>query len=80
MDFARRLICSMNMLYMELSYTGSLDQSTKASENVMVQVGNTYKATASFNSCVVTSWRFFSIKWTVDYVFPLLLMWTLLED
>ena len=25
---ADRLICSMNMLYMELSYTGSLDQST----------------------------------------------------
>ena len=68
--FARRLICSMNMLYMELSYTGSLDQSTKASEHVMVQIGNTYKATASFNNCVVPSWRFFSIKWTVDYVFP----------
>ena len=78
--FARRLICSMNVLYMELSYTSSLDQSTKASEHVMVQIGNTCKATASFNKCVVPSWRFFSIKLTVDYVFRLLLMWTLLED
>ena len=40
------LICSMNMLYMELSYTGSLDQSTKASEHVMVQIGKISKATA----------------------------------
>ena len=33
------LICSMNMFYMELNYTGSLDQSTKASEHIMVQIG-----------------------------------------
>ena len=66
--FAVRLICSMNILYMELSYTGSLDQSTKASEHVMVQIGKPYKATASFNNCVVPSWRLFSIKWIVYYV------------
>ena len=64
--FADRLICSMNMLYIELSYTCSLDQSTKASEHVMVQIGNTYKTIASFNNCVVLSWRFLSIKRTVD--------------
>ena len=36
--FAGRLVCSVNMLYMELSYTGSLDQSTRASEHVTVQI------------------------------------------
>ena len=30
--FVGRLVCSVNMLYMEQSYTGSLDQSTRASE------------------------------------------------
>ena len=30
--FVGRLVCSVNVLYMELSYTGSLDQSTRASE------------------------------------------------
>ena len=29
---------SVNMLYMELSYTGSLDRSTRASEHVTVQI------------------------------------------
>ena len=28
--FVGRLVCSVNVLYMELSYTGSLDQSTRA--------------------------------------------------
>ena len=36
--FAGRLVCSVNMLYMKLSYTGSLDQSTRASEHVTVQI------------------------------------------
>ena len=36
--FVGRLVCSMNVLYMELSYTGSLDQSTRASEHVTVQI------------------------------------------
>ena len=36
--FVGRLVCSVNMLYMELSYTGSLDQSTRASEHVTVQI------------------------------------------
>ena len=47
-DFSGKLICSMNVLYMELSYTGSLDQSTKVSEHVIVQIGNTCKATTGF--------------------------------
>ena len=34
--FAGKLICSMNMLYMELSYSGSLDLLTKTLEHVMV--------------------------------------------
>ena len=33
-----RLVCSVNVLYMELSYTGSLDWSTRASEHVTVQI------------------------------------------
>ena len=33
-----RLVCSVNVLYMELSYTGSLDRSTRASEHVTVQI------------------------------------------
>ena len=36
--FVSRLVCSVNVLYMELSYTGSLDQSTRASEHVTVQI------------------------------------------
>ena len=36
--FFGRLVCSVNVLYMELSYTGSLDRSTKASEHVTVQI------------------------------------------
>ena len=36
--FVSRLVCSVNVLYMELSYTGSLDQSTIASEHVTVQI------------------------------------------
>ena len=30
--FVGKLVCSVNMLYMELSYTGSVDRSTRASE------------------------------------------------
>ena len=78
--FADRLICSMNMLYMELSYTGSLDQSTKASEHVMVQIGNTCKATAGFNKCVVPSCRFFQLcRLLVTYSLSLW-VWSLLTD
>ena len=36
--FVGRLVCSVNVVHMELSYTGSLDQSTRASEHVTVQI------------------------------------------
>ena len=36
--FVGRLVCPVNMLYMELSYTGSLNRSTRASEHVTVQI------------------------------------------
>ena len=36
--FVGRLVCSVNVFYMELSYTGSLDRSTRASEHVTVQI------------------------------------------
>ena len=48
--FAGRLVCSVNMLYMELSYTGSLDQSTRASEHVTVQISCAYKTTAGYHT------------------------------
>ena len=35
--FVGRLVCPVNMLYMGLSYTGSLDRSTRASD-VTVQI------------------------------------------
>ena len=35
--FVGRLDCPVNILYMELSYTGSLNRSTRASEHVTVQ-------------------------------------------
>ena len=38
MKLSGRLVCSVNVLYMELSYTGSLDRSTRASEHVTVQI------------------------------------------
>ena len=46
--FVGRLVCSVNMLYMELSYTGSLDRSTRASEYVTVQISYACKTTAGF--------------------------------
>ena len=48
--FAGRLVCSVNMLFMEpiISYTGSLDQSTRASEHVTVQISYACKTTAGF--------------------------------
>ena len=36
--FVGRLVCSVNVLHMNLSYIGSLDQSTRASEHVTVQL------------------------------------------
>ena len=79
-DFADRLTCSMNMLYMKLSYTGSLDQSTKASEYVMVQIGYTYKATTGFNNCVVPPCRFFRLNGLLVMYSPLLWVWSSLAD
>ena len=38
----------MNVLYMELSYTGSLDRSTRASEHVTVQISYACKTTAGY--------------------------------
>ena len=39
MVFAGKLVCSVNVLYMELSYiTGLLDWSTRASGHVIVQI------------------------------------------
>ena len=49
--FVGRLVCSVNVLYMELSYTGSLDQSTRASEHVTVQISYACKTTAGFINC-----------------------------
>ena len=37
MVFVGKVVCSVNVLYMELSYTGSLDWSTRASEHVTLQ-------------------------------------------
>ena len=39
---------SVNLLYMELSYTGSLDRSTRASEHVTVQISYACKSTAVY--------------------------------
>ena len=76
--FAGKLICTMNLLYMELSYTGSLDQSSKASEHVVVQIGNTCKVTAGY--CVVKSCRFFKLcSMLVTYSLSLW-VWSLLTD
>ena len=52
--FVGRLVCPVNMLYMELSYTGSLDQSTRASEHVTVQI-SLPKVTrmAGFYNCLI---------------------------
>ena len=78
--FARRLICSMNMLYMELSCTGSLEQSTTASEHVMVQIGYTYKATTGFNNCVFQHCRFFQLNGLLVMYSTLLWVWSSLAD
>ena len=45
--FVGRLVCSVNVLYMELSYTGSLDWSTRASEHT-VQISYACKTMAGY--------------------------------
>ena len=62
-----------------LSYTGSLIQSTKASEHVMVQIGNTYKATAGLKNYVVQSFRFILCRLLVMYSLSLW-VWSLLAN
>ena len=47
--FVGRLVCSVNVLYMELSYTGSLDWSTRASEHVTVQISYAGKTMAGYH-------------------------------
>ena len=49
--FVGRLVCSVKVFYMELSYTGSLDRSTRASEHVTVQISYACKTTAGFINC-----------------------------
>ena len=49
--FVGRLVCSVNVFYEELSYTGSLDWSTRASEHVTVQISYACKTTAGFINC-----------------------------
>ena len=49
--FVGRLVCSVNVFYMELSYTGSLDWSTRASEHVTVQISYACKTMAGFINC-----------------------------
>ena len=51
MNFVGRLVCSVNVLYMELSYTGSLGRSTRASEHVTVQISYACKTMAGFINC-----------------------------
>ena len=51
-DFVGGLVCSVNVLYMELSYTGSLDQSTRASEHVTVQISCACKTTAEYQKFI----------------------------
>ena len=66
--FIGRLVCSVNMLYMELSYTGSLDWSTRASEHVTVQIGtNKVTGMAGFYNCLFF-WNY-HILFTVHVVF-----------
>ena len=36
--FVGKVVCSVNVIYMELSYTGSLDWSTRASEHVTLHI------------------------------------------
>ena len=58
----------------------SLDQSTKASEHVMLQIGCTYKATTGFNDCVVPPCRFFQLNGLLVMYSPLLWVWSSLAD
>ena len=68
--FVGRLVCSVNVLYMELSYTGSLDQSTRASEHVTVQISYACKTTDGYHC--------FHLILELIYTFSLLCMWSLL--
>ena len=47
--FVGRLVCSVNVLYIELSYTGSLDWSTRASDDVTVQISYACKTMAGYH-------------------------------
>ena len=68
--FVGRLVCSVNVLYMELSYTGSLDRSTRASRHVTVQISYACKTTAVN----------MKLGYTLKCIFSLLCMWSLLVD
>ena len=59
--FVGRQVCSVNVLYMELSYTGSLDWSTRTSEHVIVQISYACKTMAGYHSSLFEG---------VDHFFP----------
>ena len=48
--------CSVNMLYMELSYTGSLDRSTRASEHVIIQISYACRTMAGYHCFHLVGW------------------------
>ena len=77
--FVGRLVCSVNVFYMELSYTGSLDRSTRASEHVTIQISYACKTTAGFINCFPLINILF-LMFKLIYTFSLLCMWSLLVD
>ena len=58
--FVGRLVCPVNMLYMELTYTGSLNRPTRASEHVTVQISIPVR---------LPGWHVFIIVWSGHVLF-----------
>ena len=70
--FAGRMGCSVNVLYMDLSYTGSLDRSTRASQHITVQISLPVR---------LPGWQVIIIVGSSGMgILSLLCMWSLLVD
>ena len=64
--FVSTLVCSVNVLSMELSYTGSLDWLTRASEHVTVQISYACKTLAGYH-CFHLIFEAYLREWTIFF-------------
>ena len=64
--FVSTLVCSVNVLSIELSYTGSLDWLTRASEHVTVQISYACKTMVGYH-CFHLIFEAYLREWTISF-------------